>query len=734
MIGKSGGLEATERSGKYWLEQTDESWLLIIDNADDPDLNLVDLLPNCDHGHILVTTRNPEFRRHNTAGCTLIGELDRQEALQLLFLSAQIPEPSRNSAEEAAGNKIVQALGYLALALKVAGISIYRKICQLSDYLDYHRHYCSLYRAKAAGGGTLKEDEARTYAVFDISSKWLQSDITSAGGDASDLLNVVAFFHFEHIPVETFIKAASFGQGLDDRQSNERRSSVELLINHISRRIRPPRARPNFMRTGPRTELRYRMNKLLARLHSMSIVFYDEGGATFSLHPLVHAWTRDRLRAGEKDLWARVALNVITDSVMLPTGSDHGEQNLEFYRRLMPHLDSCLNACPFKQDDFSSTTTKVQLTLAPLLQPSLLAILAEKILDLAKCGYIYLSCGHFERSTQYLAQACTALPNLVGPGNEKTLRAQLGLAHAYWGLGRLQEAIDIQRKVVNQRTTRNGPRNKETLSAMNQLARSYWLNGQYIDALQLQEQTVTSMQEFMSPDDSSLLEARDNLGVIYGAWHRFEDSLTTHSSVLQYRLKTNDPVSDEVIATKMYLAMAMMETDNLADAQSYITDVYDIRKSRLGKEHPWTLWALCYQAKIMVKADQLGEAERLLVQGIAAGQRSLGDDHLGVLMGQGELARVYSRQGRLAGAMEVLQDTVTRLAKSRGSQHPDHVYALWKMGQLYRRQGNVSSMIDCCQQALKLCQGRLSLEHPLAQLIQAELIDLETKQSENHAQ
>jgi hypothetical protein len=42
-VGKVGGLEATESAGKYWLSQLEEPWLLIIDNADNPDLDLVRL-------------------------------------------------------------------------------------------------------------------------------------------------------------------------------------------------------------------------------------------------------------------------------------------------------------------------------------------------------------------------------------------------------------------------------------------------------------------------------------------------------------------------------------------------------------------------------------------------------------------------------------------------------------------------------------------------------------------
>lgn len=63
----------------------------------------------------------------------------------------------------------------------------------------------------------------------------------------------------------------------------------------------------------------------------------------------------------------------------------------------------------------------------------------------------------------------------------------------------------------------------------------------------------------------------------------------------------------------------------------------------MGKEHPYTLLALCYLSKIYIEQGELHKAEEALVEGIVAGRRSLGEDHIGVLVGCGELARAYAR-------------------------------------------------------------------------------------------
>jgi hypothetical protein len=49
-----------------WLAGQYEEWLLLFDNADDPNLNLSQFFPSCSHGNILITSRNHETCLHAT--------------------------------------------------------------------------------------------------------------------------------------------------------------------------------------------------------------------------------------------------------------------------------------------------------------------------------------------------------------------------------------------------------------------------------------------------------------------------------------------------------------------------------------------------------------------------------------------------------------------------------------------------------------------------------------------
>lgn len=53
---------------KVWLTNRPEEWLLILDNADDPSLDILSYLPVGSRGTIIVTSRNPELTALETVG------------------------------------------------------------------------------------------------------------------------------------------------------------------------------------------------------------------------------------------------------------------------------------------------------------------------------------------------------------------------------------------------------------------------------------------------------------------------------------------------------------------------------------------------------------------------------------------------------------------------------------------------------------------------------------------
>ena len=694
----------------------DEPWLLIINNADDLTLELPDLFPEGERGHILVTTRNPSFRVHATVGALEFTGLGKKDALLLLLRASDYPRPWDSETEDR-GNRITDALGRLALALVQAGALILQKICTIDDYLGLYGHFRRRIGARQSSKETKEEDQT-IYATWEHSIESLEQLGTEACFDAVQLLSLVGFFHFENIRVDIFTRALKNRVGT--LTAAEDSSLISRIIKPLLARMQPLSILPNFLR-GKVTELDpSRVRHALHVLRSFSLINYNSKDDSFSLHPIVHAWARDRLSPGQQTLWAQISRNILAEAILLPP-KDIGKTHEDFRRDVLVHLDVCLQFRPIQILDYQTSFGGLKLPVALVIRHSLLVVFRDQVLTAAKCGYVYAERGRFKEAAELLSQAKNALVVSRGVENEHTMRVMLGLAGTCWGLGRLEEAVSLQQIVVDARSRSLGPVHAETLSAMDQLGRSFWLNGQYHEAIGLQTLTVQRMKAHLGTDNPSTLSAMDNLGVTYGSWQRYNDSMELHQQVLVKRKKLLGPTHLDTLTTMNNLAMALRDIGALEKAKKLMTEVYEERKLQLGKEHPWTLWALCNLAKVYTELKLFQEAENMLIPGIAAAKRNLSDDHLGVLMGIGELARVYARQKRYQEAEDLSKHIIERFEVSRGLGHPDTVYTLFKTAQLFENQRKYKEALELCELATQRVHIRLTDDHPMAKAILKQL-------------
>jgi hypothetical protein len=78
----------------HWLASSQDEWLLIFDNADDPSINLFHYFPQSSSGNILITSRNPQLYVHAPDSHHHITDMDEEDAVRLLLASAIQPSIS----------------------------------------------------------------------------------------------------------------------------------------------------------------------------------------------------------------------------------------------------------------------------------------------------------------------------------------------------------------------------------------------------------------------------------------------------------------------------------------------------------------------------------------------------------------------------------------------------------------------------------------------------------------
>lgn len=213
-----------------WLEQCQERWLLIFDNADEGGL-LQPYLPRQGNGSLLFTTR-----MHAVGALATpidVEPMGLVEGTTLLLHRAQRQHASDDERNEA--TNIVIALDGFPLALDQAGAYIEETDCSFRDYLQtYQEHHQALLARRGRQETDYPDSVATTWSLS-------FERIAQRDPAAAELLHLCAFLAPDAIPEELFIEGAVcwpavLQQAVIDRFSFNHILEVLLRFSLIARR------------------------------------------------------------------------------------------------------------------------------------------------------------------------------------------------------------------------------------------------------------------------------------------------------------------------------------------------------------------------------------------------------------------------------------------------------------------------------------------------------------------
>jgi len=231
-------------------------WLLIFDNAPGPD-DIRNYLPLARSGHVLITSRNPNF---GTLGqLTTLQPFSRKESIAFLQ-----KRTGRNDSNESA-SKLAQALGDLPLALEQAAAVIEQSRISYSAYLArFETHWAELLQA----GRRSTEYPDSVAMTWELSFRTVEAESLAA----ADLLNFCSFLAPEQIT----------------------RAFIESSAPYLPRTLSSVAADA------------VHLDEAIAELLRYSLVEANE--QAISIHRLVSTLSRDRLSDEMRHEWAGIAV------------------------------------------------------------------------------------------------------------------------------------------------------------------------------------------------------------------------------------------------------------------------------------------------------------------------------------------------------------------------------------------------------------------------------------------
>jgi tetratricopeptide (TPR) repeat protein len=193
--------DTTPGNVMQWLATTKESWLLILDNCDNVNIDFARYIPSRGSS-VIITTRLTECQIHGA--WKNIDDLGPESAVQLLLKASGLEFGDQRTLLPAA-ESIISVLGQHALALVHAGAYIKKQHCTLSGYVELFRDEQRRLlefkpRQQASRYGNIN-------TTFEVSAKALACSDQHGCHLALKLLEIIAFLDHEAVEEDVFRKA-----------------------------------------------------------------------------------------------------------------------------------------------------------------------------------------------------------------------------------------------------------------------------------------------------------------------------------------------------------------------------------------------------------------------------------------------------------------------------------------------------------------------------------------------
>lgn len=648
-----------------WLRErkdTDDEWLVIVDNADDMSWGLQEFMPKGKRGSIIITSRDSLSTMLVDGGCKRL-DVDVMSALEarsliLQHLHRDIELAPRLMLESC--DAVVHQLGRLALAVDLAGAYVSNEADQeaaLTQYItDYDKNRDALLQLDHFRG--LRSHKKTIWTVWDTTFQKLNAlEADQRNVHPSFLLSFLARFKGNIIQHEMFRLASHGIHRIENELDDKDERFPDILCQLLQ------------LDNEGWDSFSYRHT--LDILVRYNLIRHTEGGwPGVSMHSLVR-WRALQYQTANRWEWWHLLFVL---SVYFEWWEAHADPAL--YRHLKAHLPVATELYQVKD------------------------VISEKFYGFAcwRIGKFYSDEGYSAVAVELFEQAVDCMRRVHEPEHQMTLLAIYDLGYAYMRLGRFSEAENLGWLVANsweQAFKQNEPRE---IGGIDLLAQVYIDQGRWKEAEDRTRREVETRKKVLGPDHPNTLDSIQELASIYEKQGRLEEAERLHVKVVEIAEKTLGRRDPTVLTHKLNLAFTYWRQQRLEEAEEIQVEVAKIRKERLGQDHPWTLLSMNILGRTYLSQGRLKEAEELMVQVAEACQKVFGQGHQYTLGALSLLADIFEIQER-GGEAEELMSNVLDYERLLGRDRPDTLSAmdrlaciLWNNGEAHKA---VALMKDC---------------------------------------
>ncbi|WP_406284074.1 FxSxx-COOH system tetratricopeptide repeat protein [Streptomyces sp. NBC_00209] len=618
-------------------------WLLILDGADEPD-QIWDLVPT-GPGHVLITSRNPEWSEHNS-NLVEVPVYRRDESVA--FIRRRAPRLTPAEADQ-----LAEALEDLPLLLDQTAGWLNDSDLSVEEYIELLE-------------GGIDQDVVKVSADFPLAfqTAWsiLLNKLRDTVPESVDLLRLCSFFAPGSIPVR-LLKEMPPG---DLPEQVAGLMSDPLLWNKAINQLR---------------------QYSVVRLESHeSAVDAASAGESIYMHRMVHQIVGHDMSEENRQEFIDVVRRALAAA---DPGRPTDTRLWPAYAEITPHLKW---ADVLKSDDpavqtlvlnclrymYLSGEYRAGIKLGERAMAAWRELFGEDHPRIWDLGYHYANLlravGDYAATEVIERAAVEHLRAERGPQDLEHLRAAGGLAADLRGLGHYDEALEISQWLLAGYRELLGDQDSRTLNAQNNLAVTMRLLGRYQEALELDGRTLDARRQLLRQRHAWTLISEISYSTDLRLLGRYNEAFSLQSQSAQVHRRVLGSDNPQTLRAEYNLALCHYRNGERTQAATLFTRVLERGERVLGENDPLTRLFASGQSCFAREHGNIDQARAISEKVVNGYTDMLGEDHPYSAGTRSNHALILRNVGEREHAHALLEEALAGMTQAVGEHHP------WTLG------------------------------------------------------
>jgi tetratricopeptide (TPR) repeat protein len=577
-----------------WLSATDQPWLVVLDDLQDP-TDLDGLWPEGPAGRVLVTgTQSSLASGRRGTQVIPVGFFSVREALNCLTERLSVNPAQRQGAID-----LIEALGREPLALAQAASVVANSTLACRDYRDYFA------RRRQQIGVAAGEVPSAAAVTWTLSLG--QAESLLPGASVRLMLVLVALLDGHGIPGAIFSTPAvaaylggavtPFSTAVDPKPAWDALLAIERAgLISVNRASSPPTILMNSV--------------LQAAIRLAAPGNVQDPAARAAASALIEAWPVD-----EPEPWAAASLRVnaasLQNSAPDVLWADGCHPALLRAGRSLDEARLVGPAVEYWRDLSARCDTKLMPG-----HPDALVVAAH-------LAAAYLAAGYAGEAVHWYQRVLAERGRELAPGHPAIIAARINLAKALVLAAEPGDAVTVLLRAVSECEQFRGPGHPDTLNARDELAAAYQAAGDVAAASRLLSRNLTDRERLQGPRDAETMATRDRLAAACLAEGRVKDAISHYKRALSDRDKVFGRGHPDTLVTAANLAAAYQAAGRMPAAMQLSEQCCAESERLLGPDHVDTLARLANLAHLYYAVGRVGDAVTLLRDTAARCERVL---------------------------------------------------------------------------------------------------------------